>query len=283
MSAPNLPADVIAMLASPEMRTHHAVWHFVRNRWHALSNAERQSYRAEGWEPPRLNPLQRPGDTTPAPPRDEGSGLDFLFMHRQMIAHVNHALDEADDPDYQQVDGWSPIPWDHNDADWPMPPIYRPDVANAKAQSVTDLYRNQVEEMFENDDWLSQQTLNEVGAIIEDGIHNWMHMHWSAAPWFTGAPGQNRDDIRNDFLGSTYSSHVNKTFWKLHGWIDSRIEQWQQATGETADFSDSWEGPSVHDHRLARRRLSLPEAEHADGALIWAFERSLAARRQPLK
>lgn len=37
------------------------------------------------------------------------------------------------------------------------------------------------------------------------------------------------DDPRYDFLGEFYSSHVNPLFWRLHGWVDDRIEDWYQA------------------------------------------------------
>ena len=34
------------------------------------------------------------------------------------------------------------------------------------------------------------------------------------------------DDPSNDDLGDFYSSHVHPTFWRLHGWIDDRINDW---------------------------------------------------------
>src|SRR3712207_5921244 len=33
----------------------------------------------------------------------------------------------------------------------------------------------------------------------------------------------------HDYLGDFHSSHVNPIFWKLHGWIDDRIEGWFRA------------------------------------------------------
>ena len=281
MSAPDLPASVVSMLASANMRRHHAIWHFVRNRWHALSAADRTRYAAEGWAPPRLNPLGRPEDLTPAPDRDSGAGLDFLYMHRRMIEHVNEMLAEEADPAYPRVEGWSPIPWNHDDVDWPMPPVYDPAVARAKDPSQTAAWQATVAATFENDAWLAVQELDDVGSEIEEGIHNWMHMHWSAAPWFSQAPGQDPDDPRNDYLGSTYSSHVNKAFWKLHGWIDDRITQWEQASGRAADFTGCWEGPAIHGHgphhgletTVRMRPLTEAEARHASQVFRWALER----------
>jgi hypothetical protein len=37
------------------------------------------------------------------------------------------------------------------------------------------------------------------------------------------------DDPKYDYLGEFYSSHVNPVFWRLHGWIDDRIEDWFSA------------------------------------------------------
>ncbi len=283
MSAPNLPQTVVTMLASSAMRNHHAIWHFVRNRWHVLSLAQQADYEAQGWKPPRLNPLARPADPVPPPPRDPGAGLDFLFMHRRMIEHVNAILEEEQNPAYPRVEGWAPIPWDHADPDWPMPPVYAPEVARAKDPTLTAQFQSLVGATLENDTWLASRELDHVGTEIEDGIHNWMHMHWSAAPWFTNAPGQDINDPRNDYLGSTYSSHVNKAFWKLHGWIDERIAQWERASGRTANFSQSWEGPAMHDHgphetAIGVRPLTPAEADHASHVFLWALSRAARER-----
>jgi len=37
------------------------------------------------------------------------------------------------------------------------------------------------------------------------------------------------DDPKYDYLGEFYSSHLNPVFWRLHGWIDNRIEDWFNA------------------------------------------------------
>jgi hypothetical protein len=66
-----------------------------------------------------------------------------------------------------------------------------------------------------------------------------MHMHWSIAP----PADPNSLDELNEWLGSPFWSHVNRHFWKLYGWIDDRIYAWEDACGEEADLSESWEGP----------------------------------------
>ena len=37
------------------------------------------------------------------------------------------------------------------------------------------------------------------------------------------------DDPRYDSLFEFYSSHVHPFFWRLHGWVDDRIEDWFEA------------------------------------------------------
>lgn len=168
-----------------------------------------------------------------------------------MIEQVDTLLQQINDPTYLRVEAWRPIPWDHGDPDWPMPPNYGDAPAWAKDPNVTLQMRARVQQRYENPAWLKTVSLDDLGAEIENGIHNWMHMHWASDPWFKDENTQDADDPRNDYLGSTYSSHVNVAFWKLHGWIDERIAQWESAAGKKADFSNSWSGPA-HVHHMAK-------------------------------
>lgn len=89
-----------------------------------------------------------------------------------------------------------------------------------------------------NAQYLSALSLGELGALIEFSVHNDMHMRWASSPHHpkTGeaipsgrADGDIRDfwdDPNYDFLGEFYSSHVNPIFWRLHGWVDDRINDW---------------------------------------------------------
>jgi hypothetical protein len=256
MTAAELPHDAIDMLASPQMREHHRTWHYVRARWHRLSPAEKTKFEAAGWKPPRLNPMRRQGEP-PAPAADPGAGLDFFFMHRRMIEDLNDLLTGLQDASYPRVTGWSPIPWNHADPDWPMPPNYVMGPPMAKDPTETIRWRNVVSTKLENPAWLAQIGLDQLGSEIENGIHGWLHMHWAAEPWFKDSNTQDENDPRNNYLGDTYSSHVNKAFWKLHGWIDDRIQQWENASGHVADFSSAWVGPSHDHHHL--QPLNVPE------------------------
>lgn len=235
MAYPELPPSVVDALASEQMREHHMIWHYVRVMWPTMNPQLRERLRDDGWMPPRLA-------TAP------GAGVDFLGMHREMIRKINQLLKIAADATYQRVQGWDPIPWDHADAEWAMPPQYPGGPSAAKEQLQTDGWRMTAARRYERVEWLRAIELDALGTELESGIHNWLHMHWASEPWFHGALGQDRNDPRNNYLGDTYSSHVNKAFWKLHGWLDDRIGAWERATGRDADLSGAWLGPPIHHH-----------------------------------
>jgi len=136
----------------------------------------------------------------------------------------------------------------HDDPVWPMPvvdlgsdPRFPQIFGRSKDQATTDFYRGRVSEAFENRHWLRAQSLDQLGTQIEVTIHGWMHMHWSTVP--PANPNSLDESESNDWLGSPISSHVNRHFWKLHGWIDNRIYGWEDAHGEEADLSEGWDGP----------------------------------------
>ena len=93
--------------------------------------------------------------------------------------------------------------------------------------------------IFKNKIFLATISLGALGNLIEFEIHNQMHMRWSSTPRDpkTGEPAQRRpfdfdnkwDDPKYDYLGDFHSSHVNPLFWRLHGWVDDRIEDWFNA------------------------------------------------------
>lgn len=94
-------------------------------------------------------------------------------------------------------------------------------------------------------------TLGELGSRMEFSIHNMMHMRWCNQ--FEPRPdvdattleqiGHEWDKISYNWLGDTYSSHVNPVFWKLHGWIDNRINDWMAANNLTGPVT--WVGTWV--------------------------------------
>jgi hypothetical protein len=134
---------------------------------------------------------------------------------------------------------------------------------------------------FKNTQYLRTLTLGELGALLEFSVHNDMHMRWSSVPRdpTDGTPlpdGRIDPDIStrwdvpiNDHLGDFYSSHINPIFWRLHGWVDDRINDWfaahEQAhpgqvvrqdiggvhwfkVGKWVSAAHPWTGPAMMSH-----------------------------------
>jgi hypothetical protein len=90
---------------------------------------------------------------------------------------------------------------------------------------------------------LGTLSLGALGNLVEFTIHNSMHNRWANDNGATlpdpktGVLKQRDtfdfdpmwDDPKYDYLGEFYSSHVNPLFWRLHGWVDDRIEEWFNA------------------------------------------------------
>ena len=235
MSYPDLPATVKNMLAEKGRREHHRQWHAARGGRPIDAH----------WSAPRLQ-------------GQLGSGIDFFGMHRQMIEEVNKALLSANDQNWLAVSGWDQIPWTDNDSEWPVPKRLKTKPAAAD-DWLWQRYRTDVQwadrpdtiqemkahaDRFRDSNYLENVSLDGLGIAIESPIHAWMHIRWSGPPPIDPSSAH----INNDWLFTPWSSHVNKVFWKLHGWIDDRIGDWEAARGETADFSDAWIGPRDAPH-----------------------------------
>jgi hypothetical protein len=248
MSAPGLSDKLKTYLADWQRREHHALWHYVRMLWPVTPPDRKKALAAMQWEPPRLR-------------TDYGAGVDFLAMHRTMLREVQALVQHFHLPD--DITGWTEIPWDPNDQDWPMPPAYprMPD-PEFKQLEITQRFSAQVKNQFCSDDWLRNCSLDYLGSQIENTIHDWMHVHWSEAPWFTWGSGKDINDPKNDWLASPYSSHVNKHFWKIHGWIDARITQWEAAKQESATplLTEAWIGPP---HRMGHKPMMTEDEVRA--------------------
>lgn len=256
--APLLPNAVVKMLATREWRLHHFLWHEVRNGWLFFDAATQAAIRDLGWEPPR--PARRPGaDGQAETILDNDSGEDFLFMHRQMISTVNDELARISDPNYPRVEGWPQVPRP-DDSDYPVPPAWQTGDAGLDSylQDVkSDATFNKLflpwEQDYTDPAKLAGWSLGELGARLEFTIHNQMHMRWCAEPAMGIRPDSDPahpdqidprwDDPAYDWLGDTYSSHVNSTFWRLHGWVDNRIEDWKKAHQTAGEIP--WKGKWV--------------------------------------
>ena len=290
-----LPPAVVQMLASPAMRLHHQVWHASRDEWDRLKPEQ------VAWL--RQNNLQ-PGPPNAERPAGFGakyfanhSGEDFLFMHRRMIKAVKDIAGDA------APAGWGRLPEPRVLSDfspetrkntignldgYAVPPAWiTPDDAASSLWLVSlrtaAAYGGRFrvwEAQYTNPAWLETVTLGQLGAWIEFTIHNWMHMRWTSvqrdpATGLAVPRGREDDDFgerwfapENDHLGATFSSHINPVFWRIHGWVDNRIEDWFRAQesarpgvvkrrtfkdvtwfekdGKWVNLDDPWEGPVAH-------------------------------------
>jgi hypothetical protein len=263
-----LAKPVVDMLASAEHRYHHALWHGSRDQWAGnrlwagYSEVERNRRRAElrqlGWQPGPAG-MERPALS--ADRLTNGSGEDFLFMHRRMVGDVR-TMDPG-------VGTWRRVPGPGalssfapgfkdiqpgNPDGYALPPpwvVPEDSVTTAwleELRKTSTLYaRFQIwETQYTDPRFLASVSLAELGWRIEWTIHNWMHMRWTSVtrdpatdPAKRGLPiPSGRDaldfdrkwlDPDYDHLGETFSSHVNPVFWRLHGWVDDRIDDWFRA------------------------------------------------------
>lgn len=288
---------VLTMLASRHHRLHHLVWHTVRNSWldeGTITPDMKPVIEKLGWAPPRPV-LSATGD----PLFGNHSGEDFLFMHRQMVIEVNAGLQKlgqppiqpwltipppgplTEEPDYSQAAPTLPPPG--NPKGYSVPAPWSPpddETLSRRLQALksAEFYWSRMrwwDRQYKDPAYLATLSLGELGTLIEWTIHNDMHMRWASVPRDpkTNEPipqGRQDWDIdpawdvpRYDHLGEQYSSHVNPVFWRLHGWVDARIEDWFNAReaaspgklkrikvmgtpwfeGEGVDVKMPWSGP----------------------------------------
>ncbi len=281
-----LPEAVAKELGKTAMRLHHTVWHATRNSWNALNDATQHAIHELGWAPPRpsLEFIQSgPRRARKRANTRNGAGEDFLFMHREMIMVFRKAMADAGVADWQP---WISIPapgsgptvppaWDNGD---------ETDSRRFAALKTDEFYWSRMrwwDEQFKDPVYLRTLTLGELGAQLEWSVHNDMHMRWSgiARDPLTNDPvpeGRAMADFdpkwdlpTNDDLADFYASHVNPIFYKLHGWIDDRIDDWFDAheahekgsvervligtvpwfkPGKWVQVERPWSAPPGHDH-----------------------------------
>lgn len=244
-----LPENVVAHFADRMHRLHHAVWHGMRNNWNGLQQGEQEAvtkldWRITGDRFALVVPSQR---TRPA--ITNGSGEDFLFFHRQMVVQYKELMTEAQAtpiawPEIPQPGAGGPNgPANAVPAVWAIPtaPNFERRLAAVKSDDFFWSRMRWWDYQFKDPIYLATLTLGQFGALVEFSVHNDMHMRWSAAARDPdtneilplGRPDEDYstkwDNSRYDWLGEFYSSHVNPVFWRLHGWIDDRIEDWYAA------------------------------------------------------
>lgn len=241
------PQSVITYMATRQMRYHHYLWHQIRENWNSFSASTQNAFTAINWNPP--NPSRTSNGQTIT---NNYAGEDFLYMHRTMIQTANQIIQQNNDP-YGPVQSWKVIPAPGNTT-YPVPANYSGGSSSVKTDSYYYSQIQPVETSLKNYANLKKMTLNQLGIKIESGIHNAMHNRWAAASSMgyrsggsasSGVPNINKkwDSVNYNYLADFYSSHVNPTFWNLHGWIDDRIEDWRKANGlSSITWTGTWTG-----------------------------------------
>lgn len=273
------PESVRLMLASKSMRLRHELWHFVRAVWGDPEFPEkgRQILRTLKWDLPEG---RAPFSADRKLLLDNFAGEDFLFMHRQMIAMTDQSLAELEEP---PITRWTGVPLP-GDSEFPVPPPWdykdpaQSDEDNARtsqflAHVKSDEYFERTmrvrEAFFTDPANLRHLSLGALGNLAEMTIHNMVHMRWSNDPGGyrpsvdledpTGGD-PHWDDPSYDYLGDTYSSHVNPHFWHLHGWIDTLIDTWAEANRvDEINWTGTWVGgPSLVDDQMLMAITATP-------------------------
>lgn len=257
-----LPDVVLRVVGSEHYRLHHALWHGLRDNWKSpsdgeISDDEKAIIDKLGWAPPRPNQKPTRG-TVSTREADNGAGEDFLFMHRQMILHVNNILIKEGLP---KMSTWASIPSPNRDSrnsdGFSVPPSWRSSQDESVFKGLATIKSDEywmsrmtfIERQLTNHAYLATLTLDQLGAKIEWLVHNLMHIRWCSQQtdpetginsipmgrpttdrsqkWINST--SNNQEFYYDDLNDTFSSHVHPIFWRLHGWVDDRIDDWFSA------------------------------------------------------
>jgi hypothetical protein len=252
--------SALSMLASRSHRLKHTVWHTIRGVWNEtwMDDGSKTKIRELGWGLDRP-PFTKEGNLD----LSNGAGEDFLFMHRKMISMVR---DEYSSQKVPYIESWKTLPRPNTqqfayseeqdpanqvkkmyrlnilESGFMIPPAEPADDDSIKYLKSSVYFRSvmgQLEGQFKRQRHLAGLSLGALGNLLEFTIHNQMHMRWSSISRdpASGKPAMRGDfdfdpkwdDSKYDYLGDFHSSHVNPLFWRLHGWVDDRIEDWFNA------------------------------------------------------
>lgn len=255
-----LPQSVITALSDRKFRYKHYLWHNIRDNWLFFTPATQQQLTALGWGAPRPA-RNRDASGNIIAMTDNNSGEDFLYMHRQMMRKVNEIIalnNETQGP----VTGWKTVPGP-TDLDFPVPanfiiPGNPSATASTNSIKTASHYTNTMkpyENYFKDPNQLRQMTLGQLGSRLENTMHAWMHIRWCGQSLYGYRPGSlttipqvdiKWDNPQYNWMLDSYGSHLDPIFWKLHGWIDDRVEDWMKAKGLTSiTWTGTWEGGPI--------------------------------------
>jgi len=265
-------------------RLWHDFWHSTRNSWHKLSAEQRAFFERldPRWVPPRLLGVPEGEVATAAyDPKQNNAGEDFLYMHHSMMKGLFQSFGQAK---LACPEPWQEIPKRGNRT-WPIEkPCEENDAKSDKAYAQMDAWRKQ----FQSPDYLKARSLGEVGYLLENTLHNNLHMRFAtcAAPAGLGdrpeitpatmAHGlEPFDSPKYNWLADSYSAHVNPTFWKLHGLVENVLFAWLKANNYTSiaescgaepncyEWKGTWDG--ANPMALMRGTPGEPDGHHHHG------------------
>ena len=259
--------EAIDMLASRHHRLRHTVWHTLRADWFGpkMTDNDRDYLKSFRWglDDPPFNP-----NGTLNLANGAGEDFLFMHRRMISMLREVYRSAEKEPPKgwtalpgpvspqyvYREIDdpntpGHKVYQYDETQSGFMVPPATDDFLAQfgdsaptfhfiKSNRFYTVIIRN-LDRWLRRPNILLQLTLGAYGNLLEMTIHNWMHMRWASVPR-DPASGKVEtrggydvdtrwDDTKNDYLGDFHSSHVNPIFWKLHGWVDDRIEDWFRA------------------------------------------------------
>jgi hypothetical protein len=260
--------EAVDLLASRHQRLRHTVWHTVRADWFSpkMTDSDRDYIESLGWglDDPPFNPNGTLNLANGAGEDFLFKHRRMISMVREVYQTAGkeppkgwttipgpvspqYVYIEADDPNnpgekvyrYDEMQSGSMVPPATEDFLSQFGEDFRPDFHFMKTDRFFTVFMRNFDRWLRGTNILAQLTLAAYGSLLEFTIHAWMHMRWASVPrdpvsGKVEARGPydvdtRWDDPKHDYLGDFHSSHVNPIFWKLHGWIDDRIEGWFRA------------------------------------------------------
>ncbi|SLN76085.1 Tat pathway signal protein [Oceanibacterium hippocampi] len=273
----SLPHAITVRLAERRRRLRHYLWHQIRNNWNRYPATTRQRLAELGWQPPR--PAKGPNGELLL---DNNAGEDFLFMHRLMLEEVGGWMRGLNTPHPAALPCWRSLPWP-DDPEFPVPAAWETGSFDFNLYLITiksaSFYRGTLmswEGFYREPETLRRLTLGQYGALIEATVHNVLHLRWADEPeGIRPHPSASDpqsidpywDDPEYDYLGDPYSSHVNPTFWCIHGWVAERVEEWRRVNRiAEIQWQGNWTGESDSGARY-RSETVIPFSQRGRGEL----------------
>jgi hypothetical protein len=225
--AASIPSPLVEYIRTQGWNCMHRGWHAQRRFNFILGPVEKKYVVDHGWYAidPATGLLKDPKIPQAGA---VGNGLEFLGMHRAMLSMLRAEFPK----DSAVLAGWTTVPTVTNAED-PIPGNVRAFDSfylGALSKLTSDLELKR----FVSDDEFGAyvQTKNYPGRGQEyyflnpdkgAGIHDYLHNRYNVS------------DLKNPAAAvrmSNFSRNIeNRTFWKLHGWLDGRWTAYRKARG----------------------------------------------------